>query len=168
MKKAYITRYAAIGDHIHSSHLPRLLKEREGYDFVAVEYNQKGFYVYQNNPFIDQHIQFEPNVYPIKDYPVSILHKRHAEMVKRYGFDLHIDLWNSIERAYIAMEDQSEYYLSSKERREMYGGQNYYDQVSEFAGFPQHKGLVGELYFTPEEENAVESIYDKFYQGKFV
>jgi ADP-heptose:LPS heptosyltransferase len=167
MKTAYITRYAAIGDHIHSSHLPRMLKEREGFDRVIFEYNFKGIPVYQGNPFIDEHIIFDPHAMVYKDYPVSILQKRHAFLTNDFKAT-HIDLMNSIERAYIAMETQSEYYLSSQERRAMYGGHNYYDQVMEFAGYPQHKGMVGELYFSEEHERIVGVIYQKFYKDKFV
>ena len=47
MKKAYVTRYSAFGDHIHATHVPRLLKEKLGYHFVAFEYNTKGIDIYE-------------------------------------------------------------------------------------------------------------------------
>jgi ADP-heptose:LPS heptosyltransferase len=168
MRSVYVTRYAAFGDHIHSSHLPRLLKEHAGFDRVVVEYNLKGLPIYSHNPFIDEHIVFDPHTTAFRDYPVSILAKRHAEVMRRGGYDRHIDLWNSIERAAIAMEDMSEYYLSTEERRARYGAWNYYDQVTRFAGYPEHVGMRGELYFTPEQEAQVRDIYARFYAERFV
>ncbi len=103
MKKAYITRYAAVGDHIHSSHLPRLLKEREGFDRVILEYNAKGVPVYSHNPCIDEHILYDPTAGVLAGYPISFLQKRHRQMVAERGVDLHIDLFKSIEYGYIAM-----------------------------------------------------------------
>lgn len=166
MKKVLITRYAAFGDHIHASHLPRLLKQKAGFDYVAFEYNLKGASIYQNNPYIDEHLIFDPSFPPVRDYPFSFLETRWKILSKKY--DKFINLYNSIEYGYIAMEDQPEYYLGSEELRKLYGGHNYYDQTVEFAGYPEWKGEKGELYFTAEEHDIVQAIYEKAYDGKFV
>ena len=168
MKKVLISRFGAFGDHIHASHLPRLLKEKEGFDFVGFQYNDKGFAIHRNNPFIDEHIEFEPYVYPISQYPASFFDKRLGILKERLGYDHVINLQGSLEYGYIAMEDQSEYYLSSTERRAKYGKLNYYDQTTIFAGYPQHVGTVGELFFDEEEEFLTRSIYRDRYKGKFV
>jgi len=166
MKKVLISRFGAYGDHLHASHLPRLLKEREGFDYVAFEYNTKGAEIYENNPFIDEHIFFEPASEPVRRMPFHMLEKRWA--VLSQGYDRFINLRNSIEYAYIAMEDQADYYMSDEHRRAKFGGHNYYDQTTIWAGYPQHVGVVGELYFSEEEEAIVQKLYRREYSGKFV
>lgn len=168
MRKVLITRYGAVGDHIHATHLPRLLKDKAGFDYVAVEYNVKGKHVWQDNPFVDEHIQFDPMAVPVNGWPMSVLEKRWAYMVESQGFEKHINLINSIEYGYIAMEDRSDYYRSSEYRRMKFGGHNYYDQTSIFAGYPEWCGQVGDLYFTEKDENVVRGIYEERYKDKFV
>lgn len=165
MKKAYITRYSAIGDFIHCSHIPHILKQ-EGYDHVTFEYSQKGMPVLKNNPYIDEHIIFNPDLLGMK--PMSILEKRWAVKMQEGGYDKHFNLLNSIEYAYIAMEDQAEYFMSNSHRRNKYGKTNYYDQTTKFLGFDKYIGMVGELYFTEIEELQVNNIYNKYYKDKFV
>lgn len=166
MKKAYITRYAAFGDHIHASHLPRLLKQKGGYDYVAFEYNPKGVDIYSNNPFIDEHIVFDPQV--MKDKPFSFLEKRWEQIFERGNFTKHFNLFNSIEYGYIAMEDQTEYYRSSEYRRKKFGGHNYFDQTVRFLGYSEWVGEKGEIYFTDEEISIIKDIYNANYKDKFV
>lgn len=163
MRKVLITRHAAYGDHIHASHLPRLLKEQEGFDFVAFEYNPKGLSIYQNNPFIDEHIHIDP-----LNYTPDFMAKRWKAMMEQDGYERHINLQNSLEYGLLAMEDQNEYYTDSQYRRENYGKINYYDATSVYAGFPSFMGNVGEIYFTDEEIACVKSVYDENYYGKFV
>lgn len=157
-----------MGDHIHASHLPRLLKEREGYDYVAFEYNPKGQSIYANNPFIDEHIVFDPMSKEVAGKPLSFLTKRYEQIMERREFTKHFDLYRSIEYGYIAMEDQNAYYASSEERRIKFGSRNYYDQTTVFAGFPQHVGMKGDLFFTQKEEDFVRRIFSEKYSGKFV
>lgn len=168
MKSAYVTRYAAMGDHIHASHIPRLLKEHGGFDYVCFEYNIKGKHIYANNPFIDEHIIFETMAPGIGEKPMSYLNKRHEQIMLRRNFTKHIDLLGSIERGYIAMEDMNIYYEGSEDRRKKFGGHNYYDQSSIFAGFPEKVGTNGELYFTDTEYEKVQKIYMERYLDNFV
>ena len=167
MRKVYITRYGAVGDCIHASHLPRLLKQKAGFDYVAFEYNHKGFQVFQNNPFIDEHIHYEPSTFPICNQPISYLEKRWKLIKEAGGFEKYINLYRSLEYGYIAMEDQNEYYMSSEYRRERFGKLNYYDQTSIFAGYPEFIGAKGELYFTEYEENFVKKRFED-YKDNFV
>lgn len=167
MRKVLITRYGACGDHLHATHLPRALKEI-GFDHVAIEYNVKGKNVWANNPFVDEHLHFEPSHYPQSHWPISVLEKRWKAILEEGEFEKHINLQNSLEYGYIAMENQSEYYLSSEERRMMYGGRNYYDQTSLWAGYPEFTGRKGELYFTEEEEAQVKAMYEARYKENFV
>lgn len=166
MRKVYITRYGAVGDFIHCSHLPRLLKEKAGFDYVAFEYNFKGKEVLMTNPYIDEHIHFDPSVMP--GWPISVIHKRWEEIKRQGHFDKHINMQLSLEHGYIAMETQSEYYRNSEFRRIKYGGHNYYDQSSIWAGYPEWKGEVGELHFSDQEEKQVKDIYQEKYKDNFV
>lgn len=168
MRKVLITRFGAVGDHIHATHLPRLLKDKAGFDYVAVEYNMKGKEAWSLNPFVDEHIQFDPNIQLRAPWPHSVYLKRWEEMIAKGGFEKHIMLQKSLEYGYIAMEDQAEYYRNSEYRRKKYGGHNYYDQTSIFAGYPEWCGIVGDLYFTEQEENLVKGIYEERYKDKFV
>lgn len=166
MRKAYITRYGAVGDFIHCSHIPRLLKEKAGFDYVAFEYNYKGKEVLLTNPYIDEHIHFDPSSMP--SWPVSVLHKRWAEIKERGGFDLHLNLQLSIEHGFIAMETQNEYYRNDEYRRIKYGSHNYYDQSSIWSGHPEWCGEVGNIYFSDDEELKVKEFYDTKGKDKFV
>jgi ADP-heptose:LPS heptosyltransferase len=168
MKKVLITRFGAVGDHIHCTHLPRLLKQKAGFDYVAVEYNVKGKEAWKHNPFVDEHIHFDPNIQLKGGWPESVYRKRWEEMLTLGGFEKHLMLQKSLEYGYIAMEDQAEYYRDSRYRREKFGGHNYYDQTSIFAGYPEWCGIVGDLYFTEQEENLVRGIYEERYKDKFV
>ena len=168
MKKALISRFGAFGDQIHCSHIPRLLKEREGFDHVTFQYNYKGSLIHKHNPFIDEHIIFEPSLPPIYDYPVSFLQKRLKYIAEEGKFDKLIDLQNTLEVGYIAMENMSEYYTDDHYRRSRYGNLNYYDVTTIAAGYPQHVGMVGELHFTDYEEGFVQRLFEERYQDKFV
>lgn len=163
-ERVYITRYGAVGDCIHASYLPRLLKEKLGYGYVAVEYNLKGWTVFQNNPYIDEHIHLEPP----PGYPISFFQKRWIQIMEQKKFTKHINLQDSLERGYIAMEYMPEYYMSSEFRRNKFGGMNYYDQIAVWAGFPEFKGNKGELYFTDEEEKHIKKQYETEFKDKFV
>ena len=118
------------------------------------------------NPYIDEHIHFDPSTVP--QWPVSILHKRWAEIKERGKFEKHVNLQLSIEVGYIAMEMMNEYYRDDEYRRTKYGAHNYYDQSVIFAGYPEWAGQVGDLYFSQHEENHVKGWYEENYPGKFV
>lgn len=143
-----------------------MLKEVEGYDYVAFDTNTKGEQILRNNPYIDELIVYEPSSPSEAFKPVSYLEKRWKILSE--GYDKFINLLDSIERSYIAMEDQAEYYTSSEYRRNKFGERNYYDQCNEFAGFPHWNGAIGDLFFTEEEDECVRSIYRDKYDGKFV
>ena len=97
MKKVLITRYGAVGDHLHATHLPRLLKQKAGFDYVAIEYNPKGKEVWARNPWVDEHIQINPQNAPLNSWPHSVWLKRWQEIVEQGGFEKHIKLQMSLE-----------------------------------------------------------------------
>jgi ADP-heptose:LPS heptosyltransferase len=167
MKKVLITRYGAVGDHVHASHLPRALKEM-GFDYVAIECNTKGQPVWARNPFVDEIIYFEVSDLPSNLSSNFTLNRRWEMLVKQGSFTKHINLQHSLEYGYIAMEDQNEYYQSTETRRKMYGKLNYYDQTSLWAGYPELVGRKGELYFDHKLEENVKKLFERLYKDKFV
>jgi len=168
MRKAYVTRYGAFGDHIHCSHVPRLLKEAKNFDYVAFEYNPKGYPIYLHNPWIDEHIHYNPLNPTVRNIPVSFLLKRWQAVKEEEGFDEHISLQWSIEESYLASESTNDYYRDSAYRRKLFGEFNYYDRSTLWIGLDKHIGARGELYFTEEEENIVKGIYSRLYEDYFV
>ena len=168
MRKAYITRYGAFGDHLHCSHVPRLLKQVRGFDHIAFEYNPKGYAIFLNNPWIDEHIHYNPLNPTIKNIPVSFLMKRWQVMKEEEKFDEHINLQWSIEETYLASENTNDYYRDSAHRRKLFGDLNYYDRTTKWIGLDDHVGTKGELYFSDEEENIVKGIFQERYKDKFV
>lgn len=168
MRKVLITRYGAVGDHLHATHLPRLLKEKAGFDYVAVEYNPKGKEAWLSNPFVDEHIHFNPTAYPQSGWSLNVLYKRWEEMLIQGNFEKHINLQMSIEYGYIAMENMPDYYRNDEYRRTKFGGHNYYDQTSLWTGYPEWCGEKGELHFLESEENLVKGFYEEKYKDNFV
>ncbi len=164
MKKVIISRYGAYGDMIHCSHLPHLLKNK-GYDFVAFETNFKGFQIIYNNPYVDKVLSFSPeNAKHI--FNSKIMMERHWKNISE-GYDLHINLINSLEHNIIAMETDPEYYMHADARKHM-REINFYDQTSISAGFPEEVGKwQGEIYFEEEDDLLVKEWMKKF-ENKFV
>jgi ADP-heptose:LPS heptosyltransferase len=164
MKKALVSRYAAYGDIIHCSHIPRLLKD-QGYDYVAFETNTKGMQLLACNPFIDKLIFFEPARCLAVYTSLTLMDRYWRELALEY--DLFINLYQSLEFGCVAMEEMPEYYMHQKARDWM-GKISFYDQTTKWAGFPELVGKYrGELWYTPKEREIVEKWMSKF-KGKFV
>lgn len=156
MKKALILRYGAYGDIIHISHLPRLLKE-QGFDFVAVETNYKGFQLLRDNPFIDK-ITYLPDSSDLLKRR-GLIEKKWALLAEEY--DSFINLNGSIEYDILMMETQNDYYRNDKVRSNRCNI-NFYDHMTALAGYPNIKGRTGELFFTEEEKTKVDEYYSKY------
>jgi ADP-heptose:LPS heptosyltransferase len=167
-KSVYIVRYSAFGDAIHMSHVPRILKEKCGVERIVFETNPKGEQILRNNPYIDTIINIDPSKPPLAKMPVSFLKKRWEQQRVTNFCEQLLVLQDSIERAYIAMEDMNEYYMSDYYRREKFGKLNYYDQTLSFIGLDRFFGEVGEIYFTDDEAGLVDDLWCRQYAGKFV
>lgn len=162
MKKALIIRYAAYGDIIHMSWIPRALKEVYGYDIVDVETNPKGYNLLAHNPFIDNLTCFDPNLYP--DMQLVSLTNRWDIM--SLGYDKTINLFRSLEYGCIAMEDMTLYYMDDESRRK-FGAGNYYDITAKVAGLHEMVGKArGEVFFSDKENEMSRSYFDS-YKDKF-
>jgi len=148
-KSVLISRYGAYGDILHMSHLPRMLKEECGFDYVAVDTNFKGYQILSLNPFIDKFYSFnKPTV------EAGFINKRWEILANRY--DKFINLFHTLEYGCLAMEDQSIYYMDSETRRK-FGAGNYYDLTTIAAGYPNLIGrYMADIYFSEKEINAVE------------
>ena len=167
-ESVYIVRYGAYGDCIHMSHVPWLLKTKYGVRRVIVETNTKGEQIFRNNPFIDKIVSLEPSRPPLANMPATFLKRRWEQQRITNNCEQLVVLQDSIERAYIAMEDQNEYYMSDSYRRDKFGKLNYYDQTLSFLGLDEHFGTVGDIYFIDEERDVVDDLWAREYAGKFV
>jgi ADP-heptose:LPS heptosyltransferase len=148
-RKVLVIRYGAIGDMVFCSPLPRLLKE-QGY-YVVMNVQPRGVTVLRYNPYVDEFWYQERNV--ILNYNLD----KYWEMLSE-GFDRVINLSGSIEGSVLKHPEKPDY----KEPRTEECDENYYDRTMRLAGFPEQKGLRGELYFTEEEENWAKEFLSKY------
>lgn len=146
-----ISRYGAFGDMIHCSHLPRLVKEYYKPDVLDFETNHKGYQILLENPYIDNLIHLDPAQLKLKMGHVS----KHWEYLNE-SYDLVFNLFDTLEHKHIAMEDQSEYFMSTKFRQKKYGKINFYDAMTAECNLPEeYFGTGGELYYSEEERDIV-------------
>lgn len=149
MKKAIIIRHCAYGDAVHASHLPRLLSD-QGYE-VTVNTNIKGARIFHGNPFIK-----DLQVVELSKYPNWIWEK-YFDVISE-GFDKVVNLYASIEFELLAMEGTNDYYMSNAVRRNRWSDINYYDHMTNLAGYPELMGKYrGEMFFDKKETDIVES-----------
>jgi len=147
-----------------------------GFEYIAAETNTKGEAILRNNPYIDKLVLFEASRGLIAQQPLSFIEKRANYEAQAHNTTL-INMQFSLENGYIAMEDMSEYYLSSEERRNLYGGRSFYEQTNFWLkkqlavnGISSELNFVNkaQIYFTKSEEEAVKKIYEDKYKGKYV
>ncbi len=163
MKKALISRYAAYGDILHMSMLPRLLKEN-GYDIVDVETNYKGYQLLCENPFIDNLIFFEPTN-NLALYSDRGRLQKHWDIISK-GYDKFVNLFETLESDILSSEFQASYYMHPKNRKS-FAEINYYDKAIIDAGYPELVGKYrGEVYYTDKENEIVARWMNK-YEDKF-
>lgn len=141
------------------THLPRLLKDN-GWDYVGVSTGAKGKHILKENPFIDRLHFFELGG---KDVSLRYYHTRLALISEQY--DKVIELSQSLEVYALSLEYQTNYFQHQK-TRERHGKDNYYDIMTEAAGYPELCGKYkGELFFSDEETKTVE--HDLLREGRF-
>lgn len=152
MKKAYLVRYGAYGDHINTTCVVKALDLEEWH--ITYEYNYKGAQIHTHNPRIDEHVVFEPS--EIKSREEMAAWCKRLDGLKN-EYDLVCNFSNSLERSLIAPESSPEYFWPLRERRAKNTHTNYYDQSMVWSGLTDKKymGQSGELFFSHDEHEHV-------------
>lgn len=159
MKRAYIIRHGAYGDHIHMSHIPKILTQ-EGYE-VTFQYNLKGVQIHSFNPYIKHHVFREPTAEELSGDPILNyqLYKHYKKIKKEY--DLFINFDRSLEGTLITDEKTHEYFMPKHWRNKKYGNTCFYDQSVLWAKLPKkYLGRTGDLYFRDKEHECIERIFE--------
>ena len=157
MKKATVIRLGAWGDMVICSPVFRLLKE-QGYH-VSLNCRKATASVFDNNPNIDEFI-FHDEGMPNGD-ALTRFWKSLEEKCDRF-----INLSGSIEEGLLPAEGKHVPYNWSHELRHAKFNVNYYDRTLELAGFPEVKGLNGEVYFSADELAWGQKLRDQ-YRNRF-
>jgi ADP-heptose:LPS heptosyltransferase len=170
MKKAYLVRYGAYGDHINMTVVIKALDEL-GYH-ITFEYNYKGAQIHSYNPRINEHRYFEPYAKKtglISEEATRRWNLRLSKLAKSKEYDLYVNFAGSLEGALISDEQNPEYFWPVKYRRAKNAHMNYYDQSMIWAGLTDKKymGWSGELFFKKEEHDHVTNQLLPF-RGKFI
>ena len=154
MKTCFISRLGGAGDVIHTSHLPRLIKEYYKVDYITFETNYYGIHILINNPYIDE-LQM-----------VDVSKMTFNRMAKNlewscYQYDMVFNFANTIELAYCTNENDWRYYTSNKWRRDNLGKKSYYDVMIDAAGLPEsYYGNRGQLFYSDEDYVACQQWID--------
>lgn len=155
--RACIARYGAIGDLVMVTPLIRRLAE-DGYE-VTLNITPYAAAVVEQNPFVGNVILQERDA-----IPNHLLGEYWKEWQGDY--DRYINLSESIEGKLLRVEGRRDYYTPQAWRAEQ-GNQNYYDVTMERGGYPEVKGVRGELFFTPREEREMKEFRER-HRGKFL
>ena len=142
MKTCFISRFGGLGDILHCSHLPRLIKDYYKVDHITFETNYQGYQILQNNPFIDDLIYI-----PVEKLTDNRLRKNWDYCEEKY--DLCFNLIYTIELAVCCNENDSRYYRDSNYRRNNFGKDTYYDVMTKACNLPDsYLGTRGQLYYS--------------------
>jgi len=142
MKTALVIRYGAFGDILIASPVFKALK-RDGYH-VTLNCVDRALPVIHNSPYIDELIIHETDSVPNEKLDVY-----WKDMSK--GFNVTVNLSESVEGKFLFIKGRPEYDLPVKERRVLAGGTNYYDFALDLAGYPNECKPLPELYPTELE-----------------
>lgn len=157
MKTAIVVRYGAFGDNTMVTPVLRLLKE-EGYH-VTLNCRKASSAIFDNNPHIDKllfHDEGMPNGETLSQFWKGL----------EKSCDRFINLSGSIEEGLLPAEGKHVPYNWSHELRHAKFNVNYYDRTLELSGFPDKKGLNGEIYFNQEELAFGQKLRNQ-YQNRF-
>lgn len=153
MKKVFLHREGAYGDHVHMSNVIRAFYE-DGYQ-VDMLYNFKGAQVHTYNPMITNHYFFEAGAKDIT--PKS--YKAHLEKMKRFRqeYDRFVSFQNSLERTLLPGEGQPEYFWPLWLRRAKTTDICFYDWSMIWAGLTDQKymGRSGDVFFPVDDHDVI-------------
>ncbi len=142
MKKALVVRLGAYGDIIMLTPLLRKLKE-DGYH-ITLNMHKGSHSIVRRNSNIDEFMFHDESI------PNDKL-LEHWESLKS-GYDKFVNLSGSIEGGLLAIEGGDDFKLSHDERHKRFNV-NYYDRTMEIGGYPDEKGVNGELFFSKYEHS---------------
>lgn len=141
MKTAFVSRFGGLGDLLHCSHLPELIKKHYGITHLTFETNYQGCQILDNNPFVDKLIYV-----PSDKITDNRLRKNWDWCEETY--DLFFNLIYTIELAVCCNENDSRYYRNSEYRRSNFGKTSYYDVMTKACNLPdEYMGTRGKLYY---------------------
>lgn len=169
MKRVFLYRQGAYGDHIHMSNVVKAFHD-EGWE-ITFSYNFKGSQIHNCNPLIHHHEVFEYAQYLNKteeDKKPIYKHLAHIKNAMK-EYDKFISFQNSIEGALISPESLAEYFWPLKMRRKKNANICYYDQTMIWAGFTKEKymGRSGEIYSKTEDHEFVKKSLS-LHKDKFI
>ena len=156
-KECLVIRYGALGDTVWTTPVLKLLK-KQGY-YVVYNTTPYSAQVLRDNPYIDEFLLQEKEAIPNKE--LGTYWKSIGE-----SFDKVINFSQSIEGALLKTEG-SEAFKWTHARRHRECNINYMDATLSTAGFPDKKGMLPELHFTPEEE-LLAGMFKQHYKDKFL
>jgi ADP-heptose:LPS heptosyltransferase len=155
--RACVCRYGALGDMVILTPLIRRLAE-DGYE-VTMNVTPYAAKLLEQNPFVHNIILQEREAIPNPD-----LGEYWAEW--KGDYDRYINLSESIEGSLLRVEGRKDYF-TSQAWRERTGNKNYYDHTMERGGYPEVKGVRGELFFSNAEERRAREFFEPL-AGRFV
>lgn len=156
--------YRAYGDWVYTAPvLPYLFEKYR----VHLETTQKGYELFHNDPRFDAITVFPLENYAPKDQaPESF--KRWKLVEQELKPDRVINLWRTLETECIAEDYQKEFYLTTQERREIFGNKSFLQAVFDRCEVPLPKHpKLDTLYYT-EDEIAWGERWRKKHQSDFV
>ena len=154
-KKCLVIRYGAMGDMITITPLLKALKDDDYEVHLVCTPRTAGI---ENNPNIDYVYMQERDVIP--SCQLTEYHKIISQ-----GYDKVINLCGSIESSLLFESTSDKYFLPHEERHKT-ANINYYDRTLELGGYPNIKGMNGEVYLT-ESEKLLLNVWQKNHAGFF-
>src|SRR3972149_1079462 len=146
--RACIVRYGALGDMIMLTPLIHRLYD-DGYE-VTLNITPYAAEVIKHNPYVHNIIHQEREA-----IPNPTLGAYWDDWSKDY--EKYINLSESIEGKLLTVEGRRDYHTHAAWRRERCN-HNYIDWTMQLGGYPEIKGMRGELFFSDKEESNAEEI----------
>lgn len=150
-KTALLIRLGAWGDMVWASAVVREMK-KEGYN-VTLNCTDRGYTIVKNDPNIDRFVVVDDG-----ELSFDELSQRFWPALSK-GFNKVVNLTGSLEDSLLVTPNTADpltgevMYNWDHQRRHTRCNVNYMDRTMEIAGYPDCKGVNGQLFFTEKEEN---------------
>ena len=165
MKRVFLYRAGAFGDHIHMSNVIKAFDE-DGWE-VTFLYNWKGAQIHTFNPRITHHEFFELSAKDVDEKTKKAHVERLLSAEKEY--DRFVSFQNSLEHALIYDEGSPAYFWPLWMRRNRSANICFYDKSMQVAGLTDKKymGWSGE-YWNRKEDHEYILNQMRPYEDKFI